>query len=144
MSSPPNLFMRTGRNAVAGGGTQPGWVSGDLANQAANTLNTIVFDLGPTWYNYRFVQIAVNPEGPSTGLSVSCRSSDDAVFSAAEDALLNAASGTAFGAVAVAITSPQTCVYRPMGRYFIVRPQNTDLVNAQGPNALIRLTAYSS
>lgn len=41
-----------------------------------------------------------------------------------------------------AVATPQTCIFAPMGRYFIVRATNADAVNAQGAGAFVRITAY--
>ena len=141
--NPSILNMRSGQNQVAGGGTQPGWISGDIANLAASGVATIIFDLGPNWDQYNVVQLGVVPAGPSSGLSgVSAFSSDDPNFNAALDVQLNNCWATAFGAVAAAINAAQSCAFSPMGRYFIVRATNADGANAQGAGAFVRLAAY--
>lgn len=140
---PSILNMRSGQNAVAGGGSQPGWISGDIASLALSATATLVFDLGPNWDQYNCVQVGVIPAGPSSGLSaVQAFSSDDAAFSAATDIQLNNVWGATYGAISAAITTPQTCSFAPMGRYFIVRATNADGVNAQGATAFVRITAY--
>lgn len=136
------LNMRSGQNAVAPG-NGPGWVSGDIASLVALAVATAIFDLGPNWDQYNCVQLHVVPAGPSSGLTaVSAFSSDDATFSAATDVQLNNVWGATFAALSVAVAAPQTCIFAPMGRYFIVRATNVDAVNAQGAGAFIRITAY--
>jgi hypothetical protein len=140
---PSILRMRSGQNAVAGGTTQPGWVSGDIAALAAAGTATVVFDLGPNWDQYNVVQVALVPAGPSSGLSgVSVHSSADASFNAATDPQLNYTWGTPFGAAAVAMSVPQSAMFSPMDRYLIVRATNADGVNAQGAGAFVQLAAY--
>jgi hypothetical protein len=137
------LKMRSGQNAVAGGTTQPGWVSGDIAALAAAGTATIVFDLGPNWDQYNVVQLAVVPAGPSSGLSgVSAYSSPEASFSAAADPQLNHTWATSFGAAVAAINAPQSAMFSPMDRYLIVRATNADGANAQGAGAFVALAAY--
>jgi len=135
--------MRSGQNAVAGGTTQPGWVSGDIASLAASGTATLVFDLGPNWDQYNVVQVAVVPAGPSSGLSgVAVYSSADAAFSAATDPQLNYTWGVSFGpAAGAAVTTPQSAMFSPMDRYLIVRATNADAVNAQGAGAFVQLAA---
>ena len=140
---PSILKMRSGVAAVAGGGSIPGWVSGDIAGLALSATATIVFDLGPNWDQYNVVQIGVVPAGPSSGLSaVKAFSSDDAVLNAASDVALNNCWATAFGVVSAAVNTPQSCAFNPMGRYFIVQATNADGVNAQGAGAFVQLCAY--
>ena len=137
------LNMRSGQNAVASGGSMPGWISGDIASLAALQVATAIFDLGPNWDQYNCVQVGIVPAGPSSGLTaVSAFSSDDAAFNAATDVQLNNVWGATFAALSVAVAAPQTCIFAPMGRYFIVRATNVDAVNAQGAGAFIRITAY--
>jgi hypothetical protein len=139
---PSILNMRSGQNAIAVG-NGPGWVSGDIASLALSATATVIFDLGPNWDQYNCVQVGVVPAAPSSGLSaVQAFSSDDAVFSATSDVQLNNVWGATYGALSAAITTPQTCIFAPMGRYFIVRATNADGVNAQGATAFIRITAY--
>jgi hypothetical protein len=134
--------MRSGQNAVAPG-NGPGWVSGDIASLALSATATLIFDLGPNWDQYNCVQVGVVPAGPSSGLTaVQAFSSDDAAFSAAADVQLNNVWGATYGAISAAITTPQTCSFAPMGRYFIVRATNADAANAQGATAFVRITAY--
>ena len=141
--NPSILNMRSGQNAIAPGGTQFGWVSGDIASLVALAVATIVFDLGPNWDQYNVVQVGVVPAGPSSGLTaVSVFSSDDATFNAATDVQLNNVWATTFGVVSVAIAAPQSSGFSPMGRYLIVRATNVDAVNAQGAAAFVRVTAY--
>ncbi|UOF78618.1 hypothetical protein [Bacteriophage sp.] len=140
---PSILKMRSGAAAVAGGGTIPGWVSGDIASLAASATATIVFDLGPNWDQYNVVQVGVVPAGPSSGLSgVAAYSSDDAAFNAAQDIQLNNVWGATFGAISAAVAAPQTTSFAPMGRYFIVRATNADGANAQGAGAFVAICAY--
>src|SRR5574343_1610368 len=140
---PSILKMRTGVNAVAGGGTQPGWISGDIAALAASATATMVFDRGPQWGQYNCVQVAVVPAGPSSGLNaVSAFSSDDATFAAASDVQLNNVWGATFGAISAAVNAAQSTIFAPMGRYFIVRATNADAVNAQGAGAFVQICAY--
>lgn len=140
---PSILKMRSGQNAVAGGGTIPGWVSGDIASLAAAGTATIVFDLGPNWDQYNCVQVGVVPAGPSSGLSgVSAYSSDDASFNAALDVQLNNVWGATFGAISAAVAAPQSTIFAPMGRYFIVRATNADGANSQGAGAFVQICAY--
>lgn len=137
---PSIMKMRSGVAAVAAG-NGPGWVSGDIASLAASATATIVFDLGPNWDQYGVVQLAVVPAGPSSGLSnVKAFSSADAVLSAAADPQLNYTWGTSFGpAAGAAITAPQSAMFSPMDRYFIVQATNADAVNAQGAGAFMQL-----
>lgn len=140
---PSILNMRSGQNAIAPGGSQFGWVSGDIASLALSATATLVFDLGPNWDQYNVVQVGVVPAAPSSGLSaVKAYSSDDAVFSATTDVLLNNVWGATYAGISAAITTPQTCSFAPMGRYFIVQATNADAVNAQGATAFVRVTAY--
>ena len=139
---PSILNMRSGQNAIAPG-NGPGWISGDIAGLALSATATATFDLGPNWDQYNCVQVGVVPAGPSSGLSaVQAFSSDDATFNAATDVQLNNVWGATYAAISAAITTPQTCSFAPMGRYFIVRATNADGVNAQGAGAFVRLTAY--
>lgn len=141
--NPSILKMRSGQNAVAGGGTIPGWISGDIASLAAAGTATIVFDLGPNWDQYNVVQLAVVPAGPSSGLSgVAAYSSNDASFSAAADPQLNYTWATSFGVASAAINAPQSAMFSPMDRYLIVRATNADGVNPQGAGAFVQLAAY--
>lgn len=141
--NPSILNMRSGQNAIAGGGSQFGWVSGDIASLVALAVATIVFDLGPNWDQYPVIQVGVMPAGPSSGLSAfSVSSSDNAVYSAATDLPLNNVWATAMGSISVAVAAPQTGSFSPMGRYVIVRATNADAVNAQGAGAFVRLCAY--
>lgn len=141
--NPSILNMRSGQGAIAPGGSQFGWVSGDIASLALSATATAIFDLGPNWDQYNCVQVGVVPAGPSSGLSaVQAFSSDDAAFTAATDVQLNNVWGATFGAISAAVTTPQTCSFAPMGRYFIVRATNADAVNAQGAGAFLRVTAY--
>jgi hypothetical protein len=136
--------MRTGVAAVAGGTTQPGWVSGDIAALAAAGTATIVFDLGPNWDQYNVVQLAVVPAGPSSGLSgVAVYSSDDTNFNAAVDPQLNYTWATAVGAASMAIAAPQSAMFTPQSRYMIVRATNADGANAQGAGAFMQLSMHS-
>lgn len=140
---PSILKMRSGVAAVAGGGTIPGWISGDIASLAASATATLIYDLGPNWDQYNVVQVGVVPAGPSTGLSgVSVFSSDDATFNAAQDVQLNSVWGATFANLVAAITSAQTACFAPMGRYLIVRATNADAVNAQGAGAFVLVCAY--
>ncbi len=140
---PSILKMRSGQNAVAGGTTQPGWVSGDIAALAAAGTATIIFDLGPNWDQYNVVQLAVVPAGPSSGLSgVAAYSSADPAFNAAADPQLNYTWSTSFGVAAAAINAPQAAMFSPMDRYLIVRATNADGANAQGAGAFVQLAAY--
>jgi hypothetical protein len=135
--------MRSGQNAVAGGTTQPGWVSGDIASLAAAGTATLIFDLGPNWDQYNVVQLGFVPAGPSSGLSgVAVYSSGDAAFNAAADPQLNYTWATAVGAASMAINAPQSAMFSPMDRYLIVRATNADGVNAQGAGAFVALAAY--
>lgn len=137
------LNMRSGQNAVAPAGSMAGWVSGDIASLAALGVATAIFDLGPNWDQYNCVQVGIIPAAPSSGLTaVQAFSSDDATFNAATDVQLNNVWGATFAALSVAVATPQTCIFAPMGRYFIVRATNVDAVNAQGAGAFIRITAY--
>ncbi|AKA60337.1 hypothetical protein P26218_34 [Rhodoferax phage P26218] len=141
--NPSILNMRSGQNAIAGGGTQFGWISGDIAGLALSATAIAIFDLGPNWDQYNVVQVGVVPAGPSSGLSaVQVFSSDDAAFNATTDVQLNNTWATTFGAISAAITTPQTSGFSPMGRYLIVRATNADGINAQGAGAFIRVTAY--
>lgn len=140
---PSILNMRSGQNAIAPGGSQFGWVSGDIASLALSATATLVFDLGPNWDQYNVVQVGVVPAAPSSGLSaVQAYSSDDAVFNATTDVLLNNVWGATYAGISAAVATPQTCSFAPMGRYFIVRATNADGVNAQGATAFVRITAY--
>lgn len=139
---PSILKMRSGVSAVAAG-NGPGWVSGDIASLAASGTATLIFDLGPNWDQYNVVQVGVVPAGPSSGLSgVAAYSSDDVTFSAAADVQLNNCWATSFGAISAAITTPQSCAFNPMGRYFILRATNADGANAQGAGAFVQVCAY--
>lgn len=141
--NPSITKMRSGQNAVAGGGTIPGWISGDIASLAAAGTATIVFDLGPNWDQYGVVQLAFVPAGPSSGLSgVAVYSSSDAAFSAATDPQLNYTWATAVGAASMAITTPQSAMFSPMDRYMIIRATNADGANPQGAGAFVALAAY--
>ena len=140
--NPSILKMRSGQNAIAGGGTIPGWISGDIASLAAAGTATIVFDLGPNWGQYGVVQLAVVPAGPSSGLSgVKAFSSSDAALNAAVDPQLNYTWATSFGVVSAAINAPQSAMFSPMDRYFIVQATNADGVNPQGAGAFVQLAA---
>lgn len=141
---PSILRMRSGQNQIAGGGTQPGWVSGDIAALAAAGTATVVFDLGPNWDQYNVVQVALVPAGPSSGLNaVAAYSSPDATFNAAVDPQLNYTWATAFGpAAGAAVATPQAAMFSPMDRYLIVRATNADGVNAQGAGAFVQLAAH--
>jgi hypothetical protein len=137
------LRMRSGQSGVAGGTTQPGWVSGDIAALAAAGTATIVFDLGPNWDQYNVVQLALVPAGPSSGLSgVAAYSSANAAFDATVDPQLNYTWATAVGAASMAINAPQSAMFSPMDRYLIVRATNADGANAQGAGAFVALAAY--
>ena len=141
---PSILKMRSGQNAVAGGTTQPGWVSGDIASLAAAGAATVIFDLGPNWDQYNVVQVALVPAGPSSGLSgVAAYSSADPAFNAAQDPQLNYTWGTSFGpAAGAAAAAPQSAMFTPMDRYLIVRATNADGANAQGAGAFVQLSAH--
>lgn len=140
----PNLSLRSGVSAIAGGGAGPGWVSGEIASLAASGTATVIFDLGPNWQAYGSVQIAVVPAGPSSGLSnVTVRSSDDATFSATADPTLNSTNATTFGTgIAASVTTPQSSFVAPMGRFLGVIATNADGVNAQGATAFVQICAY--
>lgn len=141
--NPSILNMRSGQSAVAGGGTQFGWVSGDIASLVALAVATLVFDLGPNWDQYPVIQVGVMPAAPSSGLSAfQVYSSDDAVFSATADLPLNNVWATTLGSISAAVATPQTGSFSPMGRYVIVRATNADAVNAQGAGAFVRVCAY--
>lgn len=141
--SVPTLIMETDKNPVAGGGNQPGWVSGTPAGLAASGTVDIVFDLGPDWDQYRFVQISCAPAGPSSGSQLSGRGSD--TTTATENRRLSYANSVNLTSVNnVAFSSSVTVVVRPIGRYVIPRWTNTDGINVCGAASKCTIAAYPS
>lgn len=139
----PNLSMRSGANQVAAGGTQFGWVSGDLGGLAASGSIDIFFDLGPSWAAYSLVQIGHTGVSGSSGVTVATvRSSDDTALDV-QDIVLNSAFGTALGQLTgTSSAAGRTGFVRPQGRYLIVSMTNADAVNPVGAGASVRVTAY--
>jgi hypothetical protein len=144
---PAVLVMTSGLNAVAGGGSVPGWVSGDIGGVtplAASAQAYVVFDLGPMWDQYVMLSCIVYPMVPSSGLSgVQVLGSDTTVYSGARRK--NSAAAIALGSIyasALSASGAADLNFRPSGRYVIVIATNADAVNALGAGSKITLTAY--
>lgn len=146
MSQFPNRTYRTGQNAVAANSSQDGWVSGDPASLAASGTVTALFDLGPNWDNVGLIQVGVTPVAPSSGVTVTVKSSSDTTIDAT-DQILNHANGAAIGgaaAVSVTAAAPGSGWFRPMARFLAVVVVNADGVNALGATSFIAVTTYSN
>lgn len=141
---PPVLNMRTTDTAVTAGGDIPGWVSGTIASLAASATVTIVFDLGPYWDQYNSVQMAVNPVGPSSGLTaVQCFSSRTTTPSAVER--LNMGQAVNFNtssATATVAAGVQSGMFRASARYFCVQATNNDGTNALGASSSVAISVW--
>ncbi len=142
----PTLHMRTTDTAVTAGGSVAGWVSGTIASLAASASATMIFDLGPNWDQYPYVTVTVNPQGSSSGLTAlqvfGSRTTTDT-----DVERLNFAYATSFAGQSVAPTTAngvQSGIYRPAGRYVIVKATNADGTNAQGASASVAVTAHTA
>lgn len=112
------LVLKKGVNRRALG-NGPGWVSGDHANLGVGGSATIVFDLGPEWYEYVIVAATLDWDSPSaTGIIVQVGYSDDgAAYVRAPQAYGVSANHTAYSGTINGNVGPQSTVTRILGRY---------------------------
>ena len=140
------LTMRSGVNPVAPSlsNTRPGWVSGDIANLAPSSSAVVIFDLGPNWDQFGSVQVAFLFSPLPGGLSaVTAHSSDNATLTIGQlDVQLGSAFSPTFSGASATLTTPQSCVFKPMARYFILQATNADGTNPHTGAAFVQLCAY--
>lgn len=138
----PMKIFETGVSAVSAGTAAGGWVSGNPASLAASASVTALFDLGQDWNQYSHVVIAINPSGPSSGLTVTGITGSD-TSTANTRRPLRGADGAGFGAItALSVPTaggPLAGIVHPLGRYMHVTVANADAVNAQGATTSITI-----
>ena len=141
---PPVLLMQTGVNAVAAGGPAAGWVSGTPANLADGATETTVFDLGPQWERYVLVQIIVYSTVATSLDTIYVTGSDTPAHNWARrlKELSHAATSVALGSATYVVTAIGAGLFRPMGRYVVLRYTNTAAGGAQGSASAVNLAAY--
>jgi len=113
-------------------GMSPGWKSGQLANLGANATQTVVFDLGPNWNEYRQMMLSI----------VSTQAITNTTFSVSDDG--QNAAHPAYAASLNAVLGPNInaagtwcyCVVID-ARYLILTFTNGP--SAQGATASVRL-----
>ena len=141
----PVMLFESGVNAVPGGGVA-GWVSGDIASLAASATVNVVFDLGPEWRQYSYLELTVIPVAPSSGLNPVQFFASDSVApnSARRRGSPFATGGTTYFVNLATGPGTQTMAMRPAGRYLICKATNADAANAQGATARVTLAAFPS
>lgn len=139
----PIQVFETDVNPVVAGG-DGGWISGTPSSLAASATVLCLFDLGPNWRQYPFLQVAVFPSGPSTGMNniwIGC--SDTPTIGTTRR--LNYASHAGIQQIYVTQNSSNGCGTfhsRPMGRYVGVSITNADATNPLGASAKVTIAAY--
>jgi hypothetical protein len=144
MGQNPSIVLYAGRDQVTGGGTSPGWISGDVAGLAAGQTTTVIFDLGPNWADYVRGTVMLYLSGPTvaSGASAIWNGND---LSAPNRERAIAFNGTTSSFVTT-ITPPNwggfTFVIH--GRYVFITVTNADATLAYSATSYVRVTAHNS
>lgn len=140
----PVRVFETDVNQVSAGTPAGGWVSGTLANLAANSTATAIFDLGQDWHQYPLIAVTIRPAPPSTGLQdIQASFGDTAAFNPARRCKEALSAGlSAMFATMTTSSGTYEAYFRTKGRYFAISMLNSDATNAQGATGKVTLATY--
>lgn len=128
--------------SVAGAGV-PGWLQGSPANAADGAQINALFDLGPDWDQYTTVAITVRSTVATSLSAVAASFRDDATATMNNNRICrDCVNGAAGSIVSVTVTSLGQFHVSVMGRYLVVKADNTPGGGAQGPLSKIAISAF--
>lgn len=146
----PVIVAETDVGAVGSAATSSGgWVSGTPASLADGASATVIFDMGINWRHYGTVALSILSTTATSLSDIQVISADTAALPSPVTKRLKElntpTSGTALAGSLYVVTTAngsQSGLFRPMGRYVIVRCTNTAAGGVQGAGSKICFAAY--